>query len=149
MTQNYNRSRVISIFTDMEVTNKVGFEKEQRPSMKTFDERYRIQAVTSTGTTILGYGVSTLSSTKPGALIFRIDPPLYAGVDKTIIALVQSGSSSSFRVIPNTTAITFRSTGAGTRACTFSSTGESAQFIATSVTRYHCVSNMGTTFGTS
>jgi hypothetical protein len=63
--------------------------------------------------------------------------------------LVQSGSSSLFRVIPNTTGVTFRSTGAGTRVCAFSSTGESAQFIATSTVRYHCVSNMGSTFGST
>jgi len=133
----------------MEVKLKMGFEKEQRPFMKTYDERYNIQAVTSTGTTILGYGVTTLASTKAGALTFRINPPLYAGVDKTIIVLTQTGSSSSFLVIPNTTGVTFGSTGASARKCNLGSTGEVVQFIATSATKYFVVSNRGTTFGTT
>lgn len=128
----------------------MGFEKEQRPAMKTFDERYRIQAVTSTGTTILGYGVTTLSSTKPGTLTYRIDPPLYIGVDKTIIALVQSGSSSIYKVIPNTTSIFYGSTASSTgRVIALSAPGEVVQLIAVSATKYQVVSNLSSTFGTT
>jgi hypothetical protein len=128
----------------------MGFEKEQRPAMKTFDERYRIQAITSTATTILGYGVTTLSSTKPGTLTFNIDPPLFAGADKTIIALVQSGSSSIYKVIPNTTTIFYGSTSSSTgRVIAFSAPGETVQLIAVSATKYQVVSNLSSTFGTT
>lgn len=128
----------------------MGFEKEQRPFMKTYDERYAIQNITSTGTTITGYGVTTLSSTQSGITVFNIDPPLYAGVDKTIIAIVQSGSSSSFQIIPNTTTIFFGSTVSSTgRVVTLSARGEAVQFIATSATKYYTVSNVGSTFGTT
>jgi len=134
----------------MEVKLKMGFEKEQRPFMKTYDERYAIQAITSTGTAITGYGITTLSSTKAGALTFRIDPPLYAGVDKTVICLVQSGSSSSYKIIPNTTTVQFGSTVSSTgRSFNLSDAGEVVQFVAISATKYFVVSNIGSTFGSS
>lgn len=128
----------------------MGFEKEQRPFMKTYDERYAIQAVTSTGTAISGYGVTTLSSTKIGLRIFRINPPLYAGVDKTIIVTGKVNSTSQYKIIPNTTAVLFGSTVSSTgRAVNFNARGEAVQFIATSATKYYAVSNRASTFGST
>jgi hypothetical protein len=134
----------------MEVKDVMGFEKEQRPFMKTYDERYSIQNVLSTGTAILGYGVTTLSSTKLGLRIFRINPPLFAGVDKTIIVTGKANSTSTYRIIPNTTTVLFGSTVSSTgRAVNFTARGETVQLIATSATKYYVVSNLASTFGST
>jgi len=101
-----------------------------------------VQTVSSTATTINAYGVSLLSSTKPGVRSFNLARP-FTGRRKDIIALIQSGSSSSFKIrVASTATITITSTGGtGIKSFSLPSGGEGVSLLGASTVKWVVVSH--------